>query len=403
MVITFAVGNYQLALSLDNKPSHTVLHVNDANEFPYYGGDPTASHESQILRDRLSDLKLKLDPRLQRSAKHVLRRVMKQGMLLSSESLNFYLNAEGAAYWDTEQIYLQTDSADDVAILQLLANQQTAVQEFGGRLGLAEQWTLFPHPRRRVLALVAHPRVILDPINQIGTSSKPIEIGGRLVSTIRKISILALNQDGRHRTYQTSIHDGRFESQVKLARGHWTIELVGETPMGPLPLAQFTVAIDRQPLTTLRERRPILRTAPIDPGQLLTNLINDSRAQFGLEPLHRNVRLDDIATQHTLDMVTHGFVGHASPHTGDVSHRLERSDLSPTSYGENIARNTSLLDVHRSLMHSVSHRLNILDPAFTDLGLGIKQEDGQWFVTELYARMDNQVGYMDPSNRPTTP
>ena len=62
---------------------------------------------------------------------------------------------------------------------------------------------------------------------------------------------------------------------------------------------------------------------------------------------------------------------------------LSRLDIHPSTYGENIARNTSILDAHRSLMHSVSHRLNILDPDFTDLGIGIRKRDGQWFVTEF--------------------
>ena len=129
-----------------------------------YGGDLTISHQSQAIQKRLKTLRLALDPKLGQSAKAVLNRVVKQGSLLSSESLNFYLNAQGAVYWDTEQLYLETPHGDEQGLLELLADQIAAQHEFGGRIGFAETWKLMPQPRRILLALIAHPRVILDPL-----------------------------------------------------------------------------------------------------------------------------------------------------------------------------------------------------------------------------------------------
>ena len=379
-------------------PSHSVLHLEPSKTENHYGGDPTVESSKPLIQSRLDALKLKLDPRLQRSAEHVLKRVLKQRSLVSSEALNFYLNSAGAVYWDTEQVYLETERNDETAFLNLLAGQRQSPHGFGGRIGLAEKWDLFPHPRRRLLALIAHPRIILDRLPRMVGADRPIKVSGRIVKRISQITVHALNQNGVHISIAGQVRSGAFEVGLALESGQWTVELVGETDLGPMPLAQFQLGVGMPPVTVLKEGRPHLPSISRTPSEILTTLINESRAQFGLPTLTRNLRLDDVAARHTMEMVHHGFVGHHSPFTGDVSQRLQRHHIQPEAYGENIARNTSLLDVHRSLMHSVSHRINILDPEFTDLGLGIRFEDGEWWVTELYARMENQVGFAESAD-----
>ena len=400
LVALMALGSYLASPHHGTVPSHTILHLQTHQPAVQYGGDLTISHQSQAIQKRLKTLRLALDPKLGQSAKAVLNRVVKQGSLLSSESLNFYLNAQGAVYWDTEQLYLETPHGDEQGLLKLLADQIAAQHEFGGRIGFAETWKLMPQPRRILLALIAHPRVILDPLGRSQIPHRSFSVGGRLAKTVRNVRVLALNQDGLHKSVGGTIVNGRFESKINLPTGQWTIEVVGDTSLGPIPLAQFNMGIGREPSSAFQEYKPTLRSANTEASTILFKLINDSRTQYGLAPLSRNPRLDEIATRHTLDMITHGFVGHASPKTGNLGHRLSRLDIHPSTYGENIARNTSILDAHRSLMHSVSHRLNILDPDFTDLGIGIRKQDGQWFVTELFAHLDHRIGYLGPSEHP---
>ena len=364
-----------------------------------YGGDPVVAHPLPVIEERLNSLNFAIDPRLEKSAEHILKRVVKQGSLLSSDALNFYLNQEGTVYWDTEQIYLETHQSHETELLKLLENRNHAPHHFGGRVGLAEHWVLFPLPKRQILALVAHPRMILDPLAKVVVPDQLFKIGGSIEDSITAVKVLTLNRDGQYRQLNANLMDGRFEAAMSLPEGQWTVEIIGESPLGPLPLAQFELGSGRHPINSFREPRSATTVVRAEPSELLTSLINESRERHGLKPLIRNDRLDDIATLHTMDMVRNEFVGHASPSTGDVGKRLSQHQVAPSTYGENIARNTTIVDAHRSLMHSISHRLNILDPNFTDLGLGIRQKNGQWFVTELYARMESRFGYLEP--RPT--
>ena len=75
--------------------------------------------------------------------------------------------------------------------------------------------------------------------------------------------------------------------------------------------------------------------------------------------------------------------------------RLSRLDYAST-YGENIA-GTSIL-YYMSLMHSVSHRLNILDPD-TDLGIGIET---RWTMVRHRAIRPPRSSHrlLDPSEHP---
>lgn len=393
VILTTALTNR----SERSRPAHSILHVSNTITTLTYGGDPVVAHALPAMEERLNSLNFAIDPRLQKSAAHILKRVVKQGSLLSSDALNFYLNQEGTVYWDTEQIYLETDQSHGTELLKLIENRSQAPHHFGGRVGLAERWVLFPVPKRQVLALIAHPRLILDPLAKVVVPDKLFRIGGSIENSITAVKLLTLNRDGRHRQLSGNLTDGRFEATLSLPEGQWTVEIIGEGPLGPLPLAQFELGSGRHPVNSFREPRSVKTGDRANPSELLTSLINESRQRYGLKPLVRNDRLDDIATLHTMDMVRNEFVGHASPNTGDVGNRLSQHRLAPSTYGENIARNTTIVDAHRSLMHSISHRLNILDPNFTDLGLGIRKKDGQWFVTELYARMESRFGYLEPS------
>ncbi len=70
-------------------------------------------------------------------------------------------------------------------------------------------------------------------------------------------------------------------------------------------------------------------------------------------------------------MRDHNFFAHTSPSSGDLSTRLAQQNYRVRSSTENIARNTSVTDAQRGLMQSLGHRINILDPAITHVGLGV--------------------------------
>ena len=65
------------------------------------------------------------------------------------------------------------------------------------------------------------------------------------------------------------------------------------------------------------------------------------------------------------------FVGHTSPRTGDVSQRFERAKISGSVVRENVARGYGPKGIHRSLMSSPGHRVNVVASDVTHIGIGV--------------------------------
>jgi hypothetical protein len=83
------------------------------------------------------------------------------------------------------------------------------------------------------------------------------------------------------------------------------------------------------------------------------------------------------------------FFGHVSPTTGRVEDRLGRAGISVTKFGENVSRGDSADAAHAALMGSPSHRANMLDPAFTHVGIGVVLHPGAGpalLATMVFAR-----------------
>jgi hypothetical protein len=104
------------------------------------------------------------------------------------------------------------------------------------------------------------------------------------------------------------------------------------------------------------------------------NLINQSRAEFGLDEVVLNADLGLLAQNHADDMATNAYVSHADLDGRKVSERKLDYGIK-TFVGENIARNVQLLDAHNSLMRSAAHRVNILDKNWKKVGIGIAYDE----------------------------
>ncbi|MEA2265069.1 MAG: hypothetical protein QOE27_652 [Solirubrobacteraceae bacterium] len=108
-------------------------------------------------------------------------------------------------------------------------------------------------------------------------------------------------------------------------------------------------------------------------------LINQRRAAAGVAPLRANSALELAAGRHSSGMVAGDFFGHVDPSGLDVTARLlaagypARGDL--LAVGEDIAAATGAAATPAAVvadwMSSPGHRANILDPAFTDTGIGL--------------------------------
>src|SRR5690606_17679241 len=100
-------------------------------------------------------------------------------------------------------------------------------------------------------------------------------------------------------------------------------------------------------------------------------LLNQDRERLGLRALRWNDAIASIARAHSHDMRDNRFFAHVSPYRGDLSQRFETGRFAARTRGENISRNDSVYDAQAGLMQSLGHRENILNPNYTDVGVGV--------------------------------
>jgi uncharacterized protein YkwD len=103
---------------------------------------------------------------------------------------------------------------------------------------------------------------------------------------------------------------------------------------------------------------------------------NGERGRKGMRPLVRNSELDQVARSWAVT-IGNGKLRHAD----DLSIGL---DTEWRKLGENLGRGPAPLPVHQALMLSTSHRANLLDPAFTQIGVAVINTDVGMLVVERF-------------------
>lgn len=115
-------------------------------------------------------------------------------------------------------------------------------------------------------------------------------------------------------------------------------------------------------------------------------LLNGSRVEAGLDPLRLDPALSLLAYRHSQEQADRHHVSHHSSEFGlSTERRVRISFPDVPRLAENIARNRSLERLHEALLASEGHRRNRLDPAFTDVGIGLAW-DGIYtlYLTEVF-------------------
>lgn len=129
----------------------------------------------------------------------------------------------------------------------------------------------------------------------------------------------------------------------------------------------------------------------IDSLGLLT-ATNTQRAEKDIEPLATNQLLADAATAKANDMKSQNYWSHQTPEGNEPWVFLENAQYEYQKAGENLAygfsTNTSTVT---GWMNSQSHRENMLDPTYTEVGFGIVESENyldqgpQTIVVAFYA------------------
>ncbi|WP_432408231.1 CAP domain-containing protein [Wukongibacter sp. M2B1] len=107
--------------------------------------------------------------------------------------------------------------------------------------------------------------------------------------------------------------------------------------------------------------------------QEMVRLVNAERSKNGLNPLKVDLELAEVARFKSQDMIDNDYFSHYSPTYGSPFEMLKNFGVKYIYGGENIAGNPTVKAAHESLMDSEGHRKNILNPNFTHIGVGVKE------------------------------
>ena len=127
----------------------------------------------------------------------------------------------------------------------------------------------------------------------------------------------------------------------------------------------------------------------------LIELANVDRAANNLASLSVNPRLVAVAQAKANDMAAKSYFSHISPEGRDPWYWFKQEKYAFEYAGENLAVDFSdSMDVERAWMNSPTHRKNILDPHFTEIGIatavGTYQGKSTIFVAQTFGKPSAQ-------------
>jgi uncharacterized protein YkwD len=117
----------------------------------------------------------------------------------------------------------------------------------------------------------------------------------------------------------------------------------------------------------------------------VVRLTNAERAKAGCGALKHDARLRAAAFGHSSDMSANSYFDHNSRDGRDFADRIRAAGFSFTAAGENIAQGyPTAAAVVNGWMNSPGHRQNILNCAYTHIGVGHAANGSYW--TQDFAR-----------------
>ena len=178
-----------------------------------------------------------------------------------------------------------------------------------------------------------------------------------------------------------------------------TLPSLRQSAFAPVLLPQTTVAgvqgkrepqyvtakMVKQAMLGVMQNNPIAQVTKME----LIDMVNAERRANGLQPLQENPLLSRAAEKHAEDMWKQRYFGHTTPDGKTYVDRIESAGyLTPYTgacdcsipcscepyyaLGENIAKGQMTIEqVFADWMDSPSHRRNILQPEFTEIGVGL--------------------------------
>lgn len=140
-----------------------------------------------------------------------------------------------------------------------------------------------------------------------------------------------------------------------------------------------------------------LKLGNIDTGaeQDFLSRTNSLRASLGIGPLKVNYELLAKARNWSQTQANAGTIFHSTL-TDGVTQNWQ-------SLGENVGMGPDVLSIHNALVASPRHYQNLVDPRFTEVGIGVISQDGTIYVSQVFMQfMPEQVAETPATTQPAS-
>lgn len=181
--------------------------------------------------------------------------------------------------------------------------------------------------------------------------------------------------------------------------GRHAVEVIAYGPRGPEVVLQIFVNAGK----TGREKRAPQAPEPTDVESsraAICQRINALRRAQGVAAVTKDGALDAVAQDYADRMVREHFFAHVSPSGDDLKARLSRAGYAYVRVGENLGLASGPLGAHDGIEHSPGHRMNLLTPDYTQVGIGVAwdrdAEPSQALVVEVLALPSPPLLPQDP-------
>ncbi|MEO1069261.1 MAG: CAP domain-containing protein [Cyanobacteria bacterium J06638_6] len=150
-------------------------------------------------------------------------------------------------------------------------------------------------------------------------------------------------------------------------RGSWSRSSLALAALATVSLGavvSIPIAVAQAPATPMTQ-------SDLTVAEELLLLVNVERERVNAPPLVLNEQLTAAAQGHAQDMATNGRLSHSGSDGSTMRSRIDATQYDWSNIGENVAfGQPTATAVMTAWMNSPGHRRNILNPAFTELGIG---------------------------------
>jgi uncharacterized protein YkwD len=324
------------------------------------------------------------DAALAEVAMKLARRLQQGAVIPDTAEIAYEIRAAGAPYVWPRAWSLSGGGIDDADATKRAAAWLGGIVQSGTRrCGAA----LVRGESEALVLLLSDVVADLSPLESRARTGQWLSFTAKLLVPATDAKLVLLGPRGAPKPVPTQYDRGVARARFAASEpGPWTAQLLADLEAGPRPVAEAMFFADVPPPPAYAPHPAPGEQAESDanPEAALLSMVNAARASEKVRPLSRSTVLDGIARAHASSMQEKKVLAHDLG-AGGLAARIQTAGLSFRGYGENIARAQSPARAHRVIWASPSHRSNVVDPRYAQIGIGVVEAAGTLWVCEVFA------------------